>query len=72
MFDLKTALLLLVTITTLGIGLTVLFRHRRNPANLAFVFFTIGVALWALTNALFQLTTDHWFGVVYAVASYYA
>lgn len=72
MFDLKIALLLLVVITTLGIGITVLFRQRRNPANLAFVFFTIGIALWALTNALFQLTTDHWFGVAYAVASYYA
>ncbi len=72
MFDLKTALLLLITITTLGIGLTVLFRQRRNPANLAFVFFTIGIALWALTNAFFQLTTDSHTGYAYALASYYA
>lgn len=72
MFDLKTALLLVVALTIVVIGLTIYLRQRNNPANLAFVVFTIGVSLWALTNALFQITDDHTLGLVSAWASYYA
>ena len=72
MFDIKTALLLVVAFTNVVIGLVVYFRQRHNPTNLAFVVFTTGISLWALTNALFQLTTDPTLGVVSALASYYA
>lgn len=72
MIDLKTSLLLVVTITNVVIGLVVLFRQRHQPASLAFVFFTIGISLWAMTNALFQLTTSVFLGTVFALASYYS
>ncbi|EKD78783.1 MAG: multi-sensor signal transduction histidine kinase [uncultured bacterium] len=72
MFDTKTALLLIVTIANVVIGLTVFIRQRHSSASLAFVFFTLGISLWAFTNAVFQFTSDRTLGIIMALLSYYA
>ncbi|EKD76485.1 MAG: hypothetical protein ACD_43C00094G0003 [uncultured bacterium] len=71
MLDLKTSLLIVVALTIIVIGLIIYLRQRKNPATLAFAVFTVGISLWALTNALFQVTTNHTIGIVAALASYF-
>jgi len=72
MIDIKTALLLVVSITNVVIGLIILLRQRHQLASLAFVFFTVGISFWAMTNAFFQVTTNTFWGMIFALSAYYA
>lgn len=72
MVDLKITALLVVTLINGVVAGYVLFRKKRHPATVPFVFLTGGISLWALTNALFQLTTDPQIGFTTALISYYA
>jgi signal transduction histidine kinase len=72
MVDIKITALLAVTAVNLLIASYVFFKQRHHRAAVGFIFFSVGISLWAMTNALFQLTEQRTVALVAAWLSYYA
>ena len=65
-----TSLLYLTTILQFLLGLYVLWKAPKNSVNIYFCLLAIGISFWALTNALFQSTTDPQLGFTWAILAY--
>ncbi len=60
------------TILHILLGLYSIKVNRKSKANITFGFLSIGIALWALTNILFQNTTNHYLLFLWALLAYNA
>jgi signal transduction histidine kinase len=52
----KEVILIIATILNLGLGFFIYFKNRKNKINISYAFLSLGLAGWALTNAIFQIT----------------
>ncbi|MCK4351836.1 hypothetical protein KAW65_00320 [candidate division WOR-3 bacterium] len=62
MFAINIIILLTIFTVCLGLAVIVLLRAKGNIANWTFTIFILGVAGWNLSIALFQLTSNVWWG----------
>ena len=51
----KEIILTIATILNLGLGFFIYFKNRKNKINISYAFLSLGLAGWALTNAIFQI-----------------
>jgi len=54
--ELKEIVLTIATLFNLSLGLFIFLKDRKNKINISYGLLSVGLAGWALTNAIFQIT----------------
>lgn len=62
----RLALIVIAALANFGLGTFVYLRHRRNPINRYFAFFSFAVAAWTLSNGLVSAYASSPWGYVWA------
>jgi signal transduction histidine kinase len=65
-------LLLIITILNFALASLVYFKNRKNPINISFALLALSVSVWALTNGVFQATSNLKLAYDVSVLSYIA
>jgi|GEM_PF-911297 len=64
------SILFLFTVANLVLAVIVFARNRKSVVNRGFFAMTIGISLWAVTNAFFQLAGSESWGYIWAILAY--
>ena len=70
MLDYKIIVLLFSTSVNVLMAIFVLLKDHKKIVNIAYAFFSINVSLWALTNAIFQITNSYEIAFLSSLLSY--
>lgn len=72
MFTLLNISLIITSVFNLLLGFFVLRKNIKNAVNASYFLFAFGIFLWAITNAIFQITNSYILSFIVAIIAYYA